>query len=440
MFRRTWSALLCWAACAAAYAFDAEGWRWERPIEGAVDSGFVSLTLPRDVLAQSQPSLHDLRVVTGDSLVPHIISWDGTPQQKTMQDRPLSIINRTYEPRQFARAVLDFGSGVPKNRVRVQLSGDNYRRKVLIEGSADAATWELVADNLWLVAVNLQERQFRSDELEFPPNNFRYLRLTVYNMPDDPDRIEFVGASAEGETPAVAGVAAEKHTLKPISVGTDPKDKHTSWVFDLQTRHAPITRLKFNISDPFFYRAFEVYGRNTTTHLVQTQSETGMNTREVETPWTHLRSGVLFRILEETTTTTNLSLDGLGPAPRFLSLRVYNADNPPLALQDAVASIRLPRLVFSSAAGAPYKLFYGNDAAPAPVYDLGTAVRNLNLPQLPEVTLGKPQARKAAAKPAPWSERNAPLLLGGIVVLAAAFAWFLFGSIRKLPPPAEGPN
>ena len=53
-----------------------------------------------------------------------------------------------------------------------------------------------MAENLWFFDVRLQGRKFTLDTLTFPRNNFRYLRLTVYNMTDDPRRITIESAKA----------------------------------------------------------------------------------------------------------------------------------------------------------------------------------------------------------------------------------------------------
>jgi hypothetical protein len=62
----------------------------------------------------------------------------------------------------------------------------------------------------------------------------------------------------------------------------------------------------------------------------------------------------------------------LGP----LTLEVDNGDNAPLDLGSAYAIIRVPRIVFKTAAGT-FRLLLGNERAEAPRYDLAGLRREM---------------------------------------------------------------
>ena len=176
-------------------AFDHRGWQWQRSIAVEDVSGFVRLSIVPEILDQSQASLNDLRVLdSGDNLVPHVIHWGRVRASKHMEWLAARLLNETYIPQQHTRVTLDFQEMHEKNRIKVALSETNYRRRALLEGSHDGQIWEVVAEDLWLFDVRLQGRKFKLDTLIFPRNNFRYLRLTVYNMPDDPRRIAIESA------------------------------------------------------------------------------------------------------------------------------------------------------------------------------------------------------------------------------------------------------
>ena len=185
------------AATAAGAAFDLKNWSWKRPIESPATQGFARIDVPTDIFAASQDSLDDLRVLDASgALVPHMVVWGAAPGQKSREEKAASIINATFEREQWARATLDFAQPVEKNQIRVKMSGENYRRRAAVEGSADSVAWETLADDLYLFDISQPGATFRADTLSFPNNNFRYLRLTVNNMSEDPKRIAIESVSA----------------------------------------------------------------------------------------------------------------------------------------------------------------------------------------------------------------------------------------------------
>ena len=43
-----------------------------------------------------------------------------------------------------------------------------FRRRVMVEGSADGTAWDRVADDLYLFAIDLPDRKIRVDTLPLP--------------------------------------------------------------------------------------------------------------------------------------------------------------------------------------------------------------------------------------------------------------------------------
>jgi len=171
-------------------AIDLTGWRWQRSIDVQTSPGFVRLVITPEIFDESHGSLNDLRVIDeSNRLVPHVIHWGRVKEIQSHEGRPDRLLNAAFVPGTYARATADFGETTEKNHIKVHLSGQNYRRRALLEGSNDSRTWEVVAEDIWLFDVSLPGQTFKVDTIQFPTNNFRYLRLTVYNMADDPRRI-----------------------------------------------------------------------------------------------------------------------------------------------------------------------------------------------------------------------------------------------------------
>ena len=244
-------------ATSANAAIDLTGWNWQRSIDAGTSSGFVRLAMTPEIFNESQATLNDLRVIDeSKKLVPHVIHWGRVKETQQLEWQPARLINATFVPGKYATVAADFGETTEKNHIRVTLSGQNYRRRALLEGSNDSQAWEVVAEDVWLFDVSLPGQNFKVDTIKFPTNNFRYLRLTVYNMTDDPRRI-----TIETVKSAFQRTEMEKELalvpVKHMVVSNDEKNSQTILELDLGFRNLPVANLQFEITTPYFYRGYE---------------------------------------------------------------------------------------------------------------------------------------------------------------------------------------
>jgi hypothetical protein len=437
MTRITAMTLVLAAAVSAAFAepFDTKGWSWKRPLETGGTAGFTQVIVPPEVFDASQPTLSDLRVLNGrGELAQSAVFFGRTADVVRVEWKPAQLLNRAFEPAKFERATLDFGQPVLKNRTRLNLSGDNFRRRALVEASTDTLAWESIAENLFLFDISLPGKQFKVDTLDFPDNNFRYLRVTVFNMPDDPRRVEIISAEAAQERKIAAGELLPVEAVLTAS-RVDDKLKASIFEWDLRWRNLPVALASFDIADAFFDRAFELYGRNSTTETVTVRIEGGTEKREQEAPWASVGSGVLYRILEQDKTLESLNADWISAPYRHIQLRVMNGDNPPLRVKGAKFQRRSASVVFYARQGESYALVGGNPVAGTPNFDITRAVRNLDERTLAQVALGPPVELAAAADLAPWSERNSLLIYAALGVAVAAMLLLIVRGMRSAGTP-----
>lgn len=432
------AACACWIALAAQAAtpFDAKDWRWNAPVQVPDGTaGFVRLTIPPEALERSQPSLGDLRVTDSQAtLTPHVLYWPpvAVPRER-LAWKPVALLNRTFVPEGHSTVTLDFGVATRKNRIEVALSETNYRRKALLEGSPDGQTWSTVVENQWLFDVTLPSDHFEANTVSFPVNDFRYLRLTVYAMPDDPRHIEINGVQA-----VLAEVSQEKH-LTPLPVRGTPvtptKDENgqTIFAFDLGSANVPIDTLQARVSDPYFHRAYALFGRSAEKEPIHHPTEQGLVTGERDVPWSQITSGVFYRVQDPERTQQSLSIENLQSNYRYLLLRVYNGDAPELQFEGFDLARRdLPSLVFEVKAGQQYRLHGGHPRAGQPAYDLAESVKGLAERSLPNVTLGPLEARPGEETPVPWTDRYRALLWVAFLVVAVPLLWLTVRSFSKI--------
>ena len=424
-------------ATSAEAAFDLTGWRWQRPIDAQKLSGFVRLTMTPDIFDESQAGLGDLRVMDeGNKLVPHVIHWGRVEETQQPEWQPARLLNPTFLPGKYARAIVDFGEKVEKNSVTVSLPGQNYRRRALLEGSDDSTVWDVVAEEVWFFDVSLQGHNFKIDTVKFPTNNFRYLRLTVYNMPDDPRRITIDGVKC-----ALRRTGTEKEwvpvPVKRTTLSHDENKHHTVFDLDLGYRNLPVVSLEFEITTPFFNRGCELLGRNESKERVPQKTETKWDTVEQEVPWKSLHRGVLYRMHHKNKTIESLKMEGLHAPYRHLQLRIFNEDNPPLKLEGVSVYRRDGSLVFQVEPGQRYTLIGGNPKAMGARYDLSKAIQGIDGFTLPAVGAGSPAAIAHKEQLPPWSERHGTFIWIVLVLAVAAMVFFIVKNLKKLPASDE---
>jgi len=416
--------LLLFTQAGANAAFEPTGAAWQRSIELARASGFVRLPIPPEVFDEAEATLDDLRVVEdGNTLVPHVFQWGRARQIQTMEWRPARLLNQAYAPGRYGRVIADFGAQVEKSQVKVIISGTNYRRRVLVEGSDDGKSWEVLAQGLWLIDVSLQDQSFRVDTLKVPPNTFRHLRLTVSNIFGDfrPFAFKAVEASAQRTETQEELVQVP---VRGMTTTLDEKGNYSSVDLDLGARNLPVVSLRCAIRTPYFSRAYELMGRNMPRERVPRKTESGWDTVEREVRWVPISRGVLYRIKYQTRVEESLGIEGFSAPYRYLNLRILNADNPPVDLDGVTVSRRQTSLIFCAAPGRSYALVGGNPQARAASYDLADAMKGVDELRVPTVRLGPSRPLEGKKELLPWSDGHG-VLVWMVLMVAVGIALFL---------------
>ena len=414
-------------------AIDLTGWSWQRSIDVRTSTGFVRLAITPEIFNESQATLDDLRVIDENRrLVPHVIHWGRVKETQHLEWQPARLLNETFVPGKHTTVTADFGEMTEKNHVMVNLSGQNYRRRALLEGSHDGQVWEVVAEEVWLFDVSLPGQHFKVDAIKFPTNNFRYLRLTVYNMTDDPRRITieavkgaFQRAEMEKELVPVA--------VKRMVVSHDEKKNQTVIELDLGFRNLPVANLQVESSTSYFYRGYELFGRNEPKERVPRKTETKWDTIEREVPWRSIDRGVLYRIQHKQKVSELLRVENINAPYRFLQICIYNGDNPPLKTDKISLYRRDTSLVFQVQSGQVYTLIGGNPKTGGANYDLARAIQGVDEFKLPVVSLGASIPIPHKEKMVPWTERHSTLLWTILVLAVIGMLILIVRSLKKLP-------
>jgi hypothetical protein len=383
--------------------------------------GRVVVTLDQAVYEGARADLGDLRVRDAqDAEVPYLLERvDDQPLRPI--ERPL-VRNRAFVRGQQAEATLDFGAPTLKSHVTLSLSGDNFRRRVKVEGRArQDPRWATLTDSAYVFAVP-GPLAARYETVPLPENNFPLLRVTVYNGPDDPDRIEILDASTRPEERR----RPREATLAPrLTRAEDVAARETILTLDLGARHQPFRGVRLDVSDPAFFRGVAIEAR------VDPAPGAG-GERSLPLAWRYLGEGAIYRYEDQGEARECLRLDVSG-RERVLRLRIRNRNDRPLALRGAIALVPVERLVFEARAGGRYRLRYGDPRLSAPGYDLARTAGDpaLFAARAQQGQLLAPQAVPIAPPaPPPWTERNPALLWAGLVAVVTALGAVTWRALR----------
>ena len=388
----------------------------DRPtVERAIDvprPGRVAVVLDRDVYESARPDLGDLRVVDGeDRPVPYLL-------ERVSEDPPALkqpvVLNRGFVRGRSATATLDFEGPVLKRDLHLSLSGDNFRRRVVVEGKGrhDEA-WTTITDTAYVFAVpapgaaagaegNVARRY---ETVTLPENNQQFLRVTVMRGEDETEQVEI----REVRAGTAAARRPREVALRPRLVRTEDIERHeTLLTLDLGARHQPFRAVALEVADPRFFRGVTLEAR-----------PDPPPSAPAGTPppsWQALAECAIYRYREADRMVENLRLEVPG-RERTIRLRIHNRDDAPLEIGAVSVAVPVERLAFEAAPGSRYRLRYGASGLGAPAYDLPRTVGDAALwtANAAEAALQPPVRLRAAEELPPWTERHPALLWGGLI-------------------------
>jgi hypothetical protein len=202
----------------------------------------------------------------------------------------------------------------------------------------------------------------------------------------------------------------------------DPKTPRLSrWKIKLPWAHLPLTRVTLVSSTALFSRQIQVYEM-----ISSERGDTWRSSLAAPQLWNVApgRRNAALAISLQATSQSNA-----------LFIETDNGDNPPIVLTAAQFDYPVVHLLFRSDA-QPLELYYGNDEARAPSYDLQLVA--------PQLLNEEKNSAKLSAPEAPKSE--GPLfkyIKGGALLwssLALVVASLLFAIARLLPKPPAPPS
>jgi hypothetical protein len=407
------SLLLATVLCSSIQAdFKTSDWELYKSVPvSSGTTGHVRLSLDGEVYDHSRLSLLDLRLLDDQqSEVPYALF---EARESTSEERHSArVFNQGQIPKAYSTMSLDLGEEVYTNKLVVKTKSQNFKRRTEVSGSRDGKKWVVLRDNAYIFDFS-GDQKIQLTTVQYPESHYRYLEVKIWNGLERP--LELEGAEvflAKTETPE--RILLPSHLL---SREEDPKLKATLYLLDLNYRNLPCDFMVLETPEENFSRLVEIHGSN--------------NLKDWQR---HLQSD-FYRFKTSKYDVEKKSFRFPEAHSRYLKVIVYNYDDPPLRLGNVKIHGIAKDLIFHAEPDRQYFLYYGNEQAPAPHYDMERVKNYLNIDGLARVRLsGENRNREFVPQTPqkPWSERRPVLFWGILIFLVLALGTYIVQLMKKV--------
>jgi hypothetical protein len=309
-----------------------------------------SIPLPSTVFSKSQASLSDLRIYGfkgKDTIeVPYILEKNA--DQVIEKETPITIINQSNLIKTGSYYTLQLNHEAIINQIRLSFKESNFDWNVQLEGSNEQNTWFTILNNYRVLAIKNNSTDYQFTQLNFPDSKYKFYRILI---------------RGNQTTTLLAAKILKIDTLKGIDkpilyqsyhLNNDLKNKESIIEVNLHNI-TPVSFIKLNVQDELdFYRAVKM----------EYATDSFSTNKGTQYHYALLYEGTISS-LENPEFRFNSALTN------HLRITIRNNDNKPLRL----SSVELKGPIYELVArfenpDYTYALYYGNDKAEPPVYEL----------------------------------------------------------------------
>jgi len=372
----------------------------------AADYNFLELT--DEVLEQTEPGSPDLRLYRGNEELPYAVV---TEQDFAATDRvtKAAILNQGTDTQSNLQLEVLVPEGQWIKQLTIATRDKNFIRSIKVEGSRNQQDWLTLTENSTIFDLTAEQKS-QHLEVNLPPTNFTYLRLTIFNAGKGSFHLDSVQLALQNQAAALQAKVRSFTLLEQSN-----KDGMQEYTFDLQQSHLPVEEFEIVTDDVNFNRTAEIY------------------TSDNKQDWQQVAQGEFFAYQLDKLTARQLSLM-FNSSSRYIKLKIINQDNTALNIGKILIKGTNPLLVFPADRTQETSLYWDNKQIQAPVYDIQKFKSNMDYAKIPMASLGEATANEAYQfkDNRPWTERNAWLLQGILVVVVVVLLIIIVFSIRKI--------
>lgn len=385
---------------------------------GTQQKGWHQLELPKDISSKTKANFSDIRILglteTGDSLeVPYLQLQSFHTNKIKSKTRPpaFEIINqsRRKEGFYYTFKLLD---GKEITTFKLNFKNLNFDWLVNLEGSHNQQKWFTLLEDYRILGINNSITNYEFTTLKFPKSDYKYFRVLMKDKTDD----SLVSAQIETE---LKRIKQKYHVLNisPQNIIENKAKKQTE-IYLSMPYLLTTDELGIEVKNDWdFYRRISIHSLPEsfkTKDRNQDQYPSFKNT--ILNSWDN-----------------NLIYLSRNRKIQHLKIIIYNEDNMPLDVEKISVKSPVYSLAFRLPEKADCILFYGNDKATMPNYDL-THFKDKIPDNLENVVLGN-EINLASLKDSLPKPKKIPnkywlwLLLGFTILLLGGFSIKMLRSV-----------
>ncbi len=321
-------------------------WKYYKNI--TVRPGWNIIKIDDEIIKYSARGLRDLRIVNDRyEEVPYRILG---PQERIVKlDRP-KIISNTYLPGKYSVIVLDLGKKhKPVNSLRINTISENFHRSVSVYASDDNNKWQILKDKICIYDYTDRAKYFHNQKtkIKFPQTDLRYLKLEISDQNNNPIKINSVNLEYYKKE------EAKELKKRPRFRVKDNVDNNSKEIFvDLGPGRLPVNEIELFIDNEDFGLPVQLLA-----------SFDGIN-------WRTVGNYYIFKYNTSNLCSHNLVLQFEESNERYFKIIVFNQNDKSLKIVGLEFAASYNKIIFSASKDREYRLYYGNQYAKFPEYNL----------------------------------------------------------------------
>lgn len=307
-------------------------------------TGFYTVNITPELSSYVKTDFSDLRVMDDkDKQVPYVIRSVTPPVYiNSSTYAPLAILKNDIADSGKTILVIKDTGKLEASNLLLHIRNASVSRIANLSGSDDGKHWYSVIENISLQKTYAVDGSSYLAEIRFPYNNYRFLKLVIYNGKNDPLNIMAVKKGAVITYSAVDFADVSRYKINPACnyAQIDSSDGYT-YIRLHNPKPYHVSRISIKISAPkFFKRDADV--------IVPYRPVANFT----------IKSDTLFNFY----------------VPVFNSMdwviKIFNGDNPPLLIKSITTLQEATAIVPYLEEGKAYKLVMSDANAATPKYDL----------------------------------------------------------------------
>lgn len=391
------------------------------PISGA-GSAQTCAVLDASVFPHAEDGLGDLRLYHGSAETPYVIRTAGPVQGNAPKIAALNLGSRAGQT--------TFDAAMPEGEysdLRLDVSGANFIATVNVTGSQSEGNARGTRLGSYTIFDLTDQKLGRSTVLHLPRSDFRYLHFAI----DGPVKPVQIGGLSIDRLPQ----SEPRYTVVAETSQIGQKGHDTVIQFSVPA-NVPVDRITFvpgeqpaNFSRDVTVTAESVPMKKLPAGADVPFARSSDNLLRIHA----VRNG--HRIDEEHLTMGAPSIDFGGVSQWMITIE--NGDDPPLELKSVRLEMIQRKLCFDAAAGASYRLYYGDAALAAPRYDYARLFVAEMAPV--EATLGPEEANpdfQRRPDTRPFTERHPWLLWVALALVILVLGAVALRTAKQATPRA----